>query len=129
MPPKPELLDILICDDVRREQDERFSFMGVYPGLEIQTKQLPTVFSQLAFVMRFRRIPPQGAELHVKIVAPDDQDGRPVQGVLMKPMTEAGEATFVVMAAPLQVTKLGEHTIKIRIGDKLFERKLNVVQP
>lgn len=125
---KVELLDVLICDDVRREADGRVSLMGVYPGREIVTGQLPTILSHLAFVIRLKGVVP-GSEFALKIVSPDGQQSTPVGGRLLEPGAADGTACFVLQAAPVQLSVAGLHRILIRCGQEILETAFQLRQP
>ncbi|RCX30350.1 DUF6941 family protein [Thioalbus denitrificans] len=121
-----ELVDVLLCDDVRRETDGRFSLMGIHPGRAIATAQLPTVLSQLAFVLRFRGSLPEDDTLHVSIEAPDEHQTRSVQGRPLPGAGTGGETLFVILAAPLQISMEGNYTLEGLIGDYAFAREFTV---
>jgi hypothetical protein len=125
----PTLLDIWFCDDVREEKSGRYSLMGLYPSRVVNLQQLPTMLNQFNIIMRFDGIQADSGLLGVKIIAPDGQESRPIQGRELTPLTTSGEALFILCAAPLQISHEGKHVIKIKIGDNAnFQDYFNVVK-
>lgn len=50
----PQLIDTIICDDIRREDTGKFIYIGVYPGNNIIVqKKLPFAFQKLCFIPKF----------------------------------------------------------------------------
>lgn len=123
----PELVDLLLCDDVRREHDGRFSLMGVYPGKRVTIDQLPTIVSHLCFVLRLKGLA-EDEPLWIKVVAPDGHESQAVQGRLVGKASMDGDATFVVQAAPIQLSESGLHRVRLRCGQHLMETAFSVHQ-
>jgi Family of unknown function (DUF6941) len=125
----PTLIDIWFCDDVREEKNGRYSLMGLYPSRNINTQQLPTMMSQFNIIMRFNGVQEDSGKLVVSISAPDEQESRPIQGRALRPLTASGEALFILCASPLQLSREGKHTIKIKLGESImFQDYFNVVK-
>lgn len=122
-----KILDVIICDDIRHEADNKYSLMGVNPIMQISTDQLPTMINQLCFVIRLAGLKDSDT-LHFRIVAPDGHSSNPVQGASLTPVS-GGEALFVVQASPIQLSCVGTHTIRLKIDDLIFKRTFEVIQP
>ncbi|WP_019628343.1 hypothetical protein [Thioalkalivibrio sp. AKL10] len=125
---KPSLDDLLICDDVRREDDGRLSLMGVHTGATVVVHQLPTIISQLSFVLRFSGLERE-LELSSRIKAPDGHEAHPAPGRKLAPQTQAGEALYVLQAAPIQISVAGWHELHIKLGATTLKTGFRVVQP
>jgi len=123
------LEDVLLCDDVRREADGRLSLMGIHPDRTLVTPQLPTVVSQLAFLLRFRGTLPEDEPLHVSIQTPDDHQARAVQGRRIPPPAYGDETLFAILAAPLQISQEGTYTLEVLLGQNAFAREFTVIRP
>jgi len=122
-----KIVDVLICDDVRHEADDKYSLIGVNPSMRISTDQLPTMLNQLCFVIRLMGIK-DGDTLHFRIEAPDGLRTNPVQGASITPISD-GQALFFVQASPVQLSHTGTHIIRLKIDDLVFKRTFEVIQP
>lgn len=121
------LLETIICDDVREESGGRLSFMGVYPGRRIITQQLPTIINQLAFVMRLRNLGREG-EILVKIESPDGHEALLTKGRVVD-VDDEGVTTFVIQAAPIQISKPGAHKLLVKTGKHTILNEFYIKQP
>jgi len=73
---RPRLVELIVCDDVRREVDNKSSWIGVYPGRVIIVDKFPATFPKLCFVyllaegygtfaVRHRLLGPEGEEVFI----------------------------------------------------------------
>ncbi|MEW6668738.1 MAG: hypothetical protein AB1512_26300 [Thermodesulfobacteriota bacterium] len=77
----PRLQSYLVCDDIREEQGNKTSLIGVY-NAPVTLVPIPSIIPKLCFRMVFRGLKP-GQEIGFQVL---DPEGKAIVGVEPRPM-------------------------------------------
>jgi len=113
--------DIILCDDIRTEDNKKLIFIGVYPaGDVIIMGKMPYVFPKLSFAIKIAAEKGE-YEFYTSLKNPDQN--KIIDTVSQKTVIEADKKEFLVMLSivGLKIEKTGEYTFEIYEGKKLLE--------
>lgn len=113
---RPRLVELVVCDDVRREVDRKTSWMGVYPGRVIVTEKLPAFFPKLCFIY----ILGEGYgtfSIRHQFVAPDGEVVfQSEEGRLQIPSDQIS-VSLSIECSPVQIEKAGAYLARLILDD------------
>lgn len=110
---EPKIKDIIICDDIRKENSGKFIFIGVYPAGNIIVRgKMPYVFPKLCFILKF--IGGKGEyDIETILKNPDQKQIVSLPAGSLNFEDENREFMLFLSIATLKIDKVGEYTFEI----------------
>lgn len=117
---KIELIDWMMCDDLRREDSGKLIYIGVYPANEIIVVKTPVVLPKLIFTTKWRG----GGDLkdyEFTLIDPKNNAAATVKGEL--PQAEGrGKISIIHFGvSPFRIEEPGEFRIEGKVNGKKYD--------
>ncbi len=111
-----------ICDDVREEKGNKFSFMGFYEK-ELAVSQVPCIMPRLCLVIILSEIKEVLNEVNVTLNSPQSD---PVNIKFDTPpkVKKGMDSRLIVILSPFKINGIGEAKFEIKFNN---ERKASIV--
>lgn len=119
--PKVLPREVILCDDVRREDNGKFLMIGVYTG-GIVVHQLPYQMP-LALLLSYEPVGLGKITGELQIQAPDSSiiAGVKLDIDLVEPNKKYQSESFLFSGIPLKVANTGDYSIKFRCNEEKWE--------
>lgn len=117
---KIELIDWMICDDLRREDSGKLIYIGVYPADEIIINKSPMILPKLVVSTKWKT-DNNLMKYEFKIIAPDSKIVAEVNGELPKTEKERKVSFIQFAISPFKIEGPGDYKIEAAINNKKYE--------
>lgn len=110
-------INILLCDDIRQEQGNKLSFMGVY-GCKIILDHIPAIFPKLCICVMLTGIVTAFSRVDVALILPN---AKTIPLAISGPpdVTCGGNHNLGIIVSPARITSAGKAKIELRFdGEK-----------
>lgn len=114
---KAKLIDWMICDDIRQENNGKLIFIGVYSD-DILVNAIPITLSQLVFISKWDVTNNPIKKFEFKILQPNGKVIGPI--AVEAPSSEIknrGKTLISVGIAPFNIEISGEYKIEAKINE------------
>jgi len=117
---RPELIDWMICDDIRREMNRKLTFVGVYQDI-IGVPTLPFTLPQLSILTKWDTSKASIENFEMKIIQPDKNMIGPVIGELESSLEDKQRTFIQVGITPFQIPVAGKYEIVMKINKRIHK--------
>lgn len=114
---KVELIDWLICDDLRREDNGKLIYIGVYPVNEIVIGNAPMILPKLVVSTKWKT-DKNVMKYEFTVSAPDGNVIAGAKGELPQVDQERKLAFVQFVISPFKIEEAGEYKIEGTINEK-----------
>ena len=115
-----ELIDWMICDDIRREINRKLTFVGVYQDM-IGVPTLPFTLPQLSILTKWDTSKASIKNFEMKIIQPDKNMIGPVIGELESSLEDKQRTFIQVGITPFQISVAGKYEIVMKINKRIHK--------
>jgi len=112
-----ELIDWMICDDIRREINRKVTLVGVYQDV-IGVPAFPFTLPQLCILTKWDTSKKPVKNFEMKIIQPDKKVIGPVIGELGSSLEDKKRTLIQVGIIPFQIPAAGKYEIVMKINKK-----------
>lgn len=126
----PKLKDLIMCDDIRKEDNGKLIFIGVYnEGNVIITGKMPYIFQKLSFIVKLKG--GKGEFAFTAILK--DPDDKKIISMTVGPVIfedEKKDFTLFIVIASLKIEKKGDYSFLMKEQDKeefIFDYKFPII--
>jgi len=120
MKSKPKFIDLLVCDDIRREDSGKLMFIGVYMD-KIIVKAVPVILPQIVIFSKWEGDKEVISNFDFTLYAPDNKSMANIKGkVPPSPNTvDKKKIKHIIQLniAPLKIETTGEYKIKFKLNN------------
>ena len=113
-----KLKDWMICDDIRKEDNGKLIFIGVYFD-NILVPNIPFLLPQLIFFSKWNTKDIIPKKFEFKIIQPNKKIIGPIEGEIPHPETDTRKETLIIRVGiiPFNIEECGEYKIQVKIDD------------
>lgn len=113
---KPKFEYAIICDDIRQEISNKFSFIGIY-GPHILVTKIPYVFPKLCFAISYKDVE-AGHSFSIKLIDPSSKRlGDTITLNIPKEAKKSIKSNMFAIFSPLNIKQEGSHKLVIICND------------
>lgn len=105
----------IICDDVREEVKNKYSFMGVY-GKDIIFNKIPAILPKLVIIIMIEEVREKFNELTLTLKMPKAEP-QVLRRTFSKDINVGASFNFIAAFSPFRVEVAGEARFELRIAD------------
>lgn len=120
MKSKPKFIDMLVCDDIRREDSGKLLFVGVYMD-KIIVRAVPLVLPQIVIFSKWEGGKEVISNFDFTLYTPDNKVMANIKGKVPPPpnAVEKNKIKHIIQLkiAPFKVETTGEYKIKFKLNN------------
>lgn len=122
-----KVTNLLICEDIREEKDQKLTYVGVYSGNKMLLESIPTLLPKLfmQFTIDIRETIP--SHFHFELRRPNDVVYRqlsfeiPSFEIPKTPTNKHRTLEIRLLFAPFEITEMGRYRIMASLNKRLKE--------
>ena len=117
---KVELIDWMICDDLRREDSGKLIYIGVYPANDIVVGNIPVVLPKLVFSTKWK-MDKASKKYEFRVTSPDGVMVAQVSGEVPKTEVDRKVAYIQFGVVSFKIDVLGDYKVEGSVDGRDFE--------
>jgi len=126
-----EHVAMIVCDDMRNEQDNKVSLMGIYPH-KLKINEIPTVIPRLTFCVLLDKLITAVGKCEIVAKGLENEIEPISQTIEPKQEAKAGTNLRIVFAVyPVEIRATGTIVFQVRMGGEehpSLEYKLEIIK-
>ena len=117
---RPKLIDWMICDDIRIEENKKLMFIGVYQDI-IALSTVPATLPKFVVYTKWDTSKTPIKDFEFKIIQPDKKAIGAIIGKSLPAPLEGKQKTFIqLMISPFQIPVPGKYKIVMKVNKTTY---------